>query len=564
MLNARHFSAIVLLSSALSGCITDVPPDTVQNDLILLNGKIYTVNAAMPWAEAVVIKNGTIAFVGSSTAAKEFDDGTAKIIDLAGRFVLPGLHDVHMHPLEAGSEQIACTLDDNDAITAWQAAIAQCHQEDKSNGWLLGWGHALQPLADSNTPPRALLDAISTTRPIAIMESTSHSIWVNSKALALAGIGATTPAPTGGAILKDENGNPNGLLLDAAGDRVFDLALQPTDASREDNYNALLYGLEQAASNGITSLVDARVYWKRDYLEAWQRAETSGELTARAALSLWAYPDMDDALQLAALKSMYNDNTASLLRVNQIKLYSDGILHNTTAALNDAYLEHFEEVGPYGLNYFDKQRLTRYVSELENAGFDMHIHAIGDRGVRESLDAIEAARNVNGEQGRRHRLTHVEMVADDDKSRFAQLNVTADFQLAGDFTHPENFHEVTPLIGDRAHDMLPVRDILDSGARVTLSSDWDVSPLSPFIGMQNAMTRSEQAFPHLDAVIRAYTINSAYVMRQERHAGSIEVGKWGDLTVIDRNLFSVPPSDIGNTRVDLTILGGDIVYERAR
>lgn len=568
--NVFHFSTAILLTAALVGCQNDQrssddnpSPGTESTTLVLVNGKIYTVDQANPWAEAVVIKDGIITYVGTSAEARQRHDGTAKVIDLEGRMALPGLHDVHMHPLEAGSEYVACTLEETGTLDEWQTQIRQCHQQTAGTGWLLGWGHTLDTLTESNTSPRALLDAISTTRPIVIMEATSHSVWVNSKALSLAGIGADTPHPVGGAILKDREGKPNGILLDAAGDQVFDLAYQAAPDLRDDNYNALLYGLEQAASNGITSLVDARVYWKRGHLDAWQRAEKEESLTARVTLSLWAYPAMDDTMQLAALKAMYRDDTNSLLRINQVKLYSDGILHNRTAALNEPYLDYVDEVGPYGLNYFSKERLTQYTTELERTGFSMHIHAIGDRGVKESLDAIETARSVNGDMDQRHRLTHVELVADDDKSRFAGLNVTADFQLAGDFTHPENFHWVEPLIGERAYGMLPVRDIYDSGANVTLSSDWDVSTLSPFTGMQNALSRGAQSLPSLDAVIRAYTINGAQVMRQESYAGSIETGKWGDITVIDRNLFELPVSEIGNTKVDLTILGGEIVYERS-
>ncbi|MBV1920691.1 MAG: amidohydrolase, partial [Pseudomonadales bacterium] len=463
-------------------------------------------------------------------------------------------------PLEAGSGQVNCILDTEQSLSEIKSIVKSCVDQSTREDWLLGWGHSLETLLGSAQTPREVLDAMNSSQPIAIMEATSHSVWVNSKALEIAGIDASTVQPTGGIIMKDAKGQPNGILLDAAGDLVFDLAYTPTPELMQSNYEGLLYGLEQVAQNGITSVVDARVYWKRGYLDVWKRAVNENRLTARTALSLWAYPSVNDAEQLAKLKTMYSNDPDSLLRANQIKFYSDGIIHNTTAALLKPYLEHIEEVGSYGLNYFDKNRLALYTTELEKVGFDMHIHAIGDRGVQESLDAIEAAQQTNGKNSTRHRLTHIEMVSDADKPRFAELGAIADFQLAGDFTKPENANWMEPLIGNRAYEMLPVKDIYETGATVTLSSDWDVSSLSPFVGMQNALTRGDQSLPNLDAVIKAYTINGAYTMRQEERTGSIEVGKFGDLVIVDQNIFEVDVNNIGKTKVLMTILGGNIVF----
>jgi predicted amidohydrolase YtcJ len=277
-------------------------------------------------------------------------------------------------------------------------------------------------------------------------------------------------------------------------------------------------------------------------------------------LSLWEYHTLYEAQQWATFTALYQNKHDSFLKVNQIKFYSDGITHNATAALLEPYKDYFEEVGPLGLNYFDEARLTNYITQLSQVGFDAHIHAIGDRGVRESLNAIESAQKVTGQVGR-HRLTHVEIVNDQDKPRFKQLNVTADFQLAGEFTHPENFHEMEPLIGSRAHEQLPVRDIYNTGANITLSSDWDVSSLSPFVGMQNALSRGEQSLPNLKSVVEAYTINGAYVMGQETIAGSLEVGKAADFVVVDQNIFDVNVSDIAKTQVLSTVLEGEVVFE---
>jgi predicted amidohydrolase YtcJ len=412
------------------------------------------------------------------------------------------------------------------------------------------------------------------------MEATSHSFWVNSKALELLGIDENTVIPPvlpnqdaishssfelnwndkGGAILKDNNGNPNGLLLDAAGEMVLDFYYQPTPANIDDHYYSLLYGLSQLKQNGITSVVDSRVYWKRGYIDAYKRAEQNNKLSARTSLSLWAYPWDDDTQQIASLISMYENDPNKLLKINQIKIYSDGITHNGTAALNMPYETHFEGIGQYGLNYFNKNRIIKYTTELTAVGFDMQIHAIGDRGVSESLDAFETAQS--GMQSSRNRITHVEMIRQQDKPRFAQLGVIADFQLSGDFTNPDNYSDFEYLIGNRANDLLPVRDILDTGAKVTLSSDWDVSSLSPFVGMDNALNRSSQKFPDLANVVKSYTINGAYVMRQENITGSIEVGKMADFIVLDQNIFTIDASLINQTQVLETYLEGDLIYSR--
>ena len=542
-----------------------------------LNGDIYTVNKAQPWAEAMVIEKGQLLFVGQESEAKSWVNENTQIHDLKGKTVLPGLHDVHLHPLEASSEEIQCILDSSKTVSAWVSNIKACAQRnppaangDGTNGeWLLGWGHSILTLVESSTEPRKLLDAINDSRPIAIMEETSHSVWVNSKALELLELDGviTEQKIAGGAVLLNEQGKATGVLLDGAGDLAFDMAMAETPERLERNYQSLLAGLDEVAKNGITSIVDARIYWQRGYLKAWQRARDEDALTARSVLSLWAYPNINDEAQIKHLTSLYENDVDSMLRINQIKFYSDGITHNATSALLAPYETgaYYDEVGPVGLNYFDEKRLTHYATELSKVGFNMHIHAIGDRAVRESLNAIEAAQLANKNPSNkgigRHRLTHVEMVADIDKKRFAELDVIADFQLAGEFTHPENFEEMEPLIGGRAHSQLPVRDIYDTGAVVTLSSDWDVSSLSPFVGMQNALTRGAQSLPDLASVIEAYTINGAYVMDQDHITGSIEVGKEADFIVIDKNIFEIDLDKISEIKVLKTILAGEAVYQ---
>ncbi len=542
---------------------TEIADDLASSKSVLINGKIYTVNPQQPWVEAVYIENGVISYAGDSQTAKTRAGETANVIDLKGMMAMPGIHDVHTHPLEAASLFAGtCDLRDINVSSAedYIPVLRQCAPQQIGTHWVLGAGHSVFTLLDSQRTPLAILDEAIPDKPVVIMEETSHSVWVNSKALDEAGIDKNTANPPGGVIVKDPLTNaPVGILFDSAGDLVMDFAWLPTDTIKQLNYDGLLDALFLLNKHGITSLCEARTYWKRGFQDAWLRAEQENTLTVRAILALWAYPSMADSEQLSAVKALYRNNPNDLLRISQIKLYNDGILINSTAAMLAPYLENAANIpSDNGLNYFTEERLTRYITELEPLGFDFHIHAIGDRGVRESINAIEAAQSSSG----RHRLTHLEVVSPVDYPRFKSLNITADMQVAGSFSNPEHWAENEFLIGNRANNLIPLKSLYDAGARITLSSDWDVSALSPFVGMQNALTRTPQNLPDLAAVIQAYTLNPAYVMRQETKTGSIEAGKEADLIVLDRNLFEIPVQSISQTQVLMTFLQGNMVYEK--
>ena len=559
-----HLKSILLVflffTSTYFACDKNtINPDS--NEIVFHNGRIYTVKAAQPWAEAIFIKNGVIQYVGTSDEALSMAASDASTIDLNGGFMMPGIHDVHLHPLEAASENFKFTVNENVSDPEnYVNAIITADASNSGTDWLLGWGHFLDVLLTATRPPNAILDDVSTTRPIAVMEQTSHSIWCNSKALELMGIDNTTPNPTGGVIMKTSNGEPNGILIDNAGNLLIDLALPVSATSETNDYNGLVdYALPELAKHGITSICDARTYWKRNHHTTWKKVANDGKLTVRANLGLWAYPTENDANQIATLQSLYENDANSLLKINQIKLYSDGIVHNTTSAMHDDFLVDYFSLGTNnGVNYFDEQRIKDYIAALEPTGFDFHIHAIGDRGVHESLNAIEQGGSING----RHRITHVEFIDPADYSRFANLNVTADAQVAGEFTQPENWSDNDHLVGSaNTNNIIPLKNLNDANARITLSSDWDVSDLNPFVGLQNAVTRSPQELT-LEEAVKAYTINAAYVMRQEDKVGSIEVGKEADLIWLDRDIFDILPTNISKTKVLKTYLRGELVYER--
>tara|TARA_R110002050_G_scaffold263772_1_gene404405 strand:- start:1276 stop:2961 length:1686 start_codon:yes stop_codon:yes gene_type:complete len=554
---------ILSILISLSSCKKDDngTDPTQSNEQLYKNGQIYTVNESQEWAEAMLVRDGVILAIGTESEVANQASENAEIIDLENKMVMPGIHDVHLHPLEAASDNFQFILNETETDPENYASdIQQALNNNPSAEWILGWGFDIYTVFDATREPIEILDDISTTKPIAVMELTSHSIWVNSKALELAGINENSANPTGGIIMKDDNGFPNGLLIDNAGNLIIDLAIASIPNNEQNDYDGLVnFALPELAKNGITSICDARTYWKRNHHLTWQQVEDEGKLTVRANLGLWLYPTEDDASQISTIQSLYSNDPNSFLKINQIKLYSDGIIINTTAAMEDDYLfDIFNLPTNNGLNYVTQSRISQYISALEPTGFDFHIHAIGNRGVNEALNAIEQSSNGNG----RHRLTHVEYVLPSDYPRFNQLNVTADAQVAGDFTQPANWHENDEFIGaDLNNANVPIKSLQQANARVTLSSDWDVSSLNPFIGLQNAVTRAPQELSLADA-IKAYTINPAYVMRQESKVGTLEVGKEADFIVLSQNLFDIQPNQINQTVVLETYLKGELIYKQ--
>ncbi|KAJ8308015.1 hypothetical protein KUTeg_012889 [Tegillarca granosa] len=319
--------------------------------------------------------------------------------------------------------------------------------------------------------------------------------------------------------------------------------------------------------NGITSVCDARSFWQIDNHKTWEKAKNEGVLTVRTILDLWAYPNLEDTYQIQTLKSLYSNDPNSLLRMSQIKVYSDGIVPSTTAAVFDKYKHPLPvaNLGDRGLNYFNEERLATYIKELQffdgDKGFDFHIHAIGDRGISESLSAIKQ----NPDKHSRHRLTHLEIIHPHNITLFQKLGVIADFQVAGNFTLPDHKKEIAYQVGETKADFsFPVRSVLETGAVVTLSSDWDVSPVNPFIGLLHAIDRGDQSITIKDA-IEMYTINAAYVMRQENKVGTLKKNYEADFIVIDRDVVKLGMSDteykkIKDTKVLMTFLRGKEIY----
>lgn len=550
--------------SLFSICLIPVFSLAQGLERVYVNGKIYTADENNTFVTAMCTNGNTITYLGDDEGVEDCLGKIAGLYDLEGKTMIPGLFDTHIHLLEAGSDAAAsCALSWNtNSVVALVNELQACNPEPNSNGWIFSWGHSIYPLIESGQHPLNLLSAAFPDTPVAAMDETSHSAWVNQAAMDALSITASTPDPEGGHIVKDADGELFGLLLDAAGDLAFQAANATNPENEQANLNGLInYGMPSMAAMGITSITEGRTYWKRNYHDTWQHIRDNGDLTLRVNLALYAHPEDEDAAAMDSLLALY-DAGDEWLRINQVKLYIDGIAINGTAAMEEPYIYPFGWPFNSGLNYFTPERLTNYITTLETEGLDFHIHTIGNRGVREALDAIEAARLTNGDVGARHKVTHIEWVNPSDYSRFSELNVTADAQVSSFWTQPNAWQDNAYLVGSQvASTMIPIRSIYDEGGRITLSSDWDVSTFNPFKSIQNAVTRDPEALPSVEAAVRAKTIDAAYSSRSEAYTGSLEVGKRADFAILDLDIFTIPHGMISQTNVIFTVVDGNVVYD---
>jgi predicted amidohydrolase YtcJ len=542
-------------------CSAACAPAKETVDLVLRHGAVYTMNPAQPRGEALAVSGGRIVAVGSDDAISGRYVGK-ETIDLGGRMVLPGFHDSHAHPALDGVTLTQCNLVDEETIDAIVARVRACNDAQTDDAWLIGagWNLALFPQAN---PSKGLLDAISTSRPIALTAADGHSIWVNSKALALAGISRSTANPPKGVIERDANGEPSGTLRETAKDLVR--AMIPP-VSAEARRSGLEKALRMANGFGITSIVEAAA--GPDEVAAYRSLAASGRLTARVVASV-AIADANNHAEADALIHPNDRGTDVRFRTDSAKLFIDGVLEGETAALLQPYLDR---PGFSGELKFAPAELAALVTELDRRGVQVHMHAIGDAAVREGLDAFAAARAANGPRDNRHHIAHLQMVDVADRPRFAELGVIANFQALWAFPDKYITDVNVPQVGRaRVDQMYPIGSILRAGGRIVGGSDWAVSSMNPLLAIQTAVTRSDptgEVAGVLNAAERvtvgdmlaAYTINGAYLMHQEHATGSLEVGKFADLIVLTRDLYAIAPEEIGAVTVTRTFLEGETVF----
>ncbi|MEM6328203.1 MAG: amidohydrolase, partial [Bacteroidota bacterium] len=545
--------------SFLSCAPSDQP--TADQAIVLINAAIYTVNPEQPWAEAIAFEDGIILAVGDEREVLEAAGPDAFVVDLEGRMAMPGVQDPHLHVLEAGINDDLCLLPSLASLSRYERLIQQCAEQQPGDGWVRAAGVATYALLEQRERPLDVLDRAVPDRPVLILDDLGHGAWANSRAFEAVGYTEASEDPPGGILHLDAaTGRLSGIVLENAQQALRTASLPPTPDNLDAAYDGLLDALDILARNGITSVSDAGGYWTRGNETVWQRAEDEGTLTVRASNALYVFPDVPIQDQLDELAARFSDEPDALLRFNQAKLYVDGILDQGTSALLSPYTRSFgyDQIPEDGFLYFPAALLNEYARELDAAGFQLHFHVTGDRGARLALNAIEAAQLSNGTQDARHRLTHLYLVDEQDRPRFADLGVVADFQLAPSSIHPSYVTDIEGFIGRRSTQLLPAASLRDAGATLALSSDWDADVLSPFVKMEAVLSRPEEGIERLEDAIQLMTLNAAYLLHHDDSTGSLEPGKLADLIVLDRNLFGTPLRDIASTRVLLTLLGGEV------
>ncbi|MCW8845669.1 MAG: amidohydrolase [Gammaproteobacteria bacterium] len=565
-MNFRNAILIVsLLLALLSGCSKQGQIDAAsQADLLLTHGAIYTSDQSRSWQQAVAIRGDKIVYVGNNQDAKGYAGPNTRVVNLKGRMVLPGLQDVHIHPISGGIEAAACDLNGLTTSDQYVEKIKGYAEANPDLPWITGGGWLMSAFGPGAMPRKELLDAIVPGRPVLLHSSDGHSAWANSLALKLAGITRDTPDPEDGRIDRNlKTGELVGSLQEGA-ISLLDHVLPPvTDQQRQDG---LRFAIRMLNSYGITSIQDASV--DEDALRTYQALDESGELTLKVEASQWW--ERDEGLeQIAGMTARREKYSKGHLRANTVKLMLDGVMENYTAVMLEPYLIPGEV---RGIPMLDPEFLKQVVTDIDAAGFQAHFHAIGDGAVRQSLDAVEAARKTNGPGDNRHHISHLELIDPQDIPRFGELDVVANFQPLWAYADDYITKLTIPFIGEkRARWLYPISSVLQNGGIIAFGSDWSVSSANPFYGIEVAVTRkdpdsgdAEVLIPEerilLEDAIAAFTINAAYTNHLDEQTGSIEIGKQADLVVLDQNLFEIAPEAISATKVLLTLFEGKLVY----
>lgn len=536
-------------------------------DLLFTGGPVLTPEGRT--ATAVAVTGDRITAVGHDEV-HDLAGPRTEVVDLAGRLLLPGFQDAHVHPIPAGLELSQCDL--TGARTAHETlaavrAYADAHPERE---WILGGGWSMEAF-EGGTPTKELLDAVVPDRPVYLPNRDHHGAWVNSRALRLAGIGRDTPDPADGRIERDAAGEPSGTLQEGAMQLVGRLAPSATAA---DRLAALLHAQRHLHALGITAWQDALVgnfLGMEDPSGAYVAAARDGSLTARVVGALW-WDRQRGAEQIPELVEKRAELSQGRFRAGTVKLMLDGVAENGTAALLDPYLDQCGCVtANRGKSFIDRGQLPKYVTELDALGFQCHFHALGDRAVRDALDAVEAARTANGPSDTRPHLAHLQVVHPDDVARFARLDATANIQPLWAAHEPQMDELTIPFLGaERAAWQYPFGALLRSGARLAAGSDWPVSSPDPLQGIHVAVNRvtpdGDDAPVFLPGeriglaeALAAYTAGSAHVNHLD-DTGRIQAGALADLVVLDRDPFDGPTEAIAQTGVALTYVGGEAVY----
>lgn len=536
-------------------------------DMIIKGNAIFDSVSDKPFAGFVAVKGNRIAAVGKEMdSISQYAGDDTKIIDAGDRLVMPGFHDSHTHLILAGMYKTYPNLGSARSEEEAAVMLKEYYDSQPGDGWVYGfnWYHVFWDKKE--LPRKETLDRYFPDRPVFLINAEAHGAWVNSLALEIAGVTADTPDPFGGEIARDENGEPTGFLYESAIEYVAAHALIFTE---EQEKTFLRKYMADAAELGITGVVDVQPYFGKDLgsLDVYTGMESDGELTVRITAAANLLGDLDEALENS------KKYCTEKVRAHMLKQFVDGVITTHTALLLEDYTD---APGNRGTQLSELEKIDAAVQEGHKRGLWIKIHAIGDRAIRFTIDSYEKAIKTYGANGCRHAIEHVEMVTDSDIERFGQLGLIPSVQ-------PEHIglmptwegEEYRVSIGEeRAGRTWPFRSLLESAGVLAIGSDCPVVDNNPFYAIHRGVTRlHDDGLPEggwnptqkltVADILRGYTLGSAYGIGREDELGTLEEGKFADIAVIDRNLFETEPKDIRGAHVDMTIMDGKVIFERA-
>jgi predicted amidohydrolase YtcJ len=558
---------LVMVTIALAACdAANEASRPVSADSVYTNARIYKVDAVNSWASAMAVSNGKIIAVGSDEDIAAHIGEDTLVNDMAGRMMMPGIHDTHIHPYDGGiGKTVQCsflTAVLDEALKALQDCLADIPEGQ----WLRGgqWNDGL--FIGTTKAPKHILDEIAPNHPVFLMDWSVHNAWLNSSALELLGIDDETPDPNGGVIVRDlQTGEATGILLDNA---AYEPRRSLPAYSLQQRSDALAWSIKQIMSYGITTFKAALV--TTENMEAYADLQAKGAIpfnikTSLSWKSAWANSHEDELALIDGRAGFASDR----IDTGFAKIMLDGIPPTYTAAMLEPYLPS-ETFGDRwrGKLMFEPEQLGADLIELDSRGLTVKIHATGDRSARAALDAIEVARMKNGDSGLIHEVSHAELIHPDDIPRFVELNVAA--EMCPILWYPIPGLDWEAWLGPERK-VWPVRNLVESGALVIYGSDWPVvATPNPWPGIESMVTRADPSgvsdatlwadqSVDLATTIRIFTHNGAIANKVGDTSGSLEVGKDADFILLDRNIFDVPITDVGETKVLLSVVGGNEV-----
>jgi predicted amidohydrolase YtcJ len=558
--------ATVLLAVAVSPMAAHA-----QNraDLILTHGKIWTENPQQPEVEAVAIAGNRILALGDSAAISALAGPQTAVIELQGRRVVPGFNDAHVHFYTGGEGLTSVQLHDASSPEEFRQKIAAFARTLPKGEWMLNgnWDH--ERWTPANLPTHQLIDDATPDNPVFVNRSDGHMCLANALAMKLAGVDRNTKDVPGGVIVRDAQGNPTGIFKDAAKSLIERAQPHP---SMEHILSAIKAAQNYTAENGVTSVQDMGVFTAQgvatmvDVIKGYQILERRGGLNVRVSTHI-PLPDWKRDASAGIMADFGDDK----VQVGALKSFADGSLGSTTAWFFEPYTDAPTTSGIPSAELLHPDEQYAHMKDADNAGLQICVHAIGDRANKTILDMFERLEKENGARDRRLRIEHAQHLRPADIPRFAQLKVIASVQP---YHAIDDGRWADKRIGpERVKSTYAFRSLLDAGTVLAFGSDWFVAPMSPLMGIYAATTRRtldgkhpegwvpEQKISVAEAV-HAYTVGSAFASLEERRKGSLEVGKLADLAVLSADIFNIEPGEIQNTRVDITLFDGKVIFTR--